>query len=101
MKKLLQETRLGTKNLEEENTLELLERLAPRKLYRCPKGTKAVGSTCVREAVKVEISVDERVGVALSRAAHYVKTLPQRVEEVRKAAEEALAVARNTGGKSQ
>jgi hypothetical protein len=40
------------------------------------------------------VSLDDRVGVAVGRAAYYLLTLPERVAEVKKAADEVLLAAR-------
>jgi len=94
MKTVKQETRPGTEHLEEEDTYELLERLTPVKEQRCPRGTKAVGRACVKAWAPYTVTLDDRVGVAVSRAAYYLLTLPERVAEVKQAAEEVLLAAR-------
>jgi hypothetical protein len=94
VKTLKQETRPGTAHLEEEDTYELLERLTPVKKHRCRGNAKAVGRACVREGETNTVSLDDRVGVAVSRAADYLLTLPERVAEVKKASEEVLRTAR-------
>jgi len=94
VKTVKQETRTGTENLKEEDTVTLLETLTPPKRGRCRSGTKPVGSACVEAETTQKVSLDDRVGVALSRAAYYLRTLPQREAEVRKAAREVLKAGR-------
>ena len=94
MNTLKQETRPGTDSLEEEDTYELLERLTPVKEQRCPSNAKAVGRACVKRLTPYTVTLDDRVGVAVSRAADYLLTLPQRVAEVKEAAEDVLRTAR-------
>jgi hypothetical protein len=91
---LKQETRPGTDRLEEEDTYELLEQLTPVKEQRCPSNAKAVGRACVKRLTPYTVTLDDRVGVAVSRAAYYLLTLPQRVAEVKEAAEDVLRTAR-------
>jgi hypothetical protein len=91
---LKQETRPGTARLEEEDTHELLERLTPVKEQRCRGNTKAVGRTCAKHNQAYTVSLDDRVAVAVGRAADYLLTLPERVAEVKKAADELLRTAR-------
>jgi hypothetical protein len=93
MKTVKQETRPGTAHLEED-TYELLEKLTPVKEQRCPRSTKAVGRACVKAWTPYTVTLDDRVGVAVSRAAYYLLTLPERVAEVKLAADEVL----RTGG---
>lgn len=80
--------------MEEVDTYDLLDKLKPDKLNRCRKGTKACGRACCRPDKEVAISFDERIGVALSRAADYVKGRLQREEEARLAAKDVLRTAR-------
>jgi hypothetical protein len=94
MKTRKQETRPGTKSLEEEDTYDLLDKLTPTKRKRCRGKTKAVGRACVEAWTPQAVTLDDRVGVALSRAADYLLTLPERVAEVKKAADEVLRTAR-------
>lgn len=94
MKTRKQETRPGTKSLEEEDTYDLLDKLTPTKRKRCRGKTKAVGRACVEAWTPQAVTLDDRVGVALSRAAYYLLTLPERVAEVKKAADEVLRTAR-------
>jgi hypothetical protein len=96
-----QETRPGTDRLEEEDTYELLERLTPVKEQRCPSNTKAVGRACVKPYQTYAVTLDDRVGVAVSRAADYLLTLPERVAEVKLAAEDVLRTARTLERRSQ
>ena len=91
---LKQETRPGTERLEEEDTYELLKQLTPVKEHRCPRSTKAVGRACVKPWETYAITLDDRVGVAVGRAAYYLLTLPERVAEVKLAAEDVLKTAR-------
>jgi hypothetical protein len=94
VKTVKQETRPGTENLKEVDTVTLLETLTPPKRGRCRSGTKAVGSACVEAATTQKVNLDGRAGVALSRAAYYLRTLPQREAEVKKAAKEVLKAGR-------
>lgn len=94
MNTLKQETRPGTDRLEEEDTYDLLEKLTPVKEQRCPSNAKAVGRACVKRLTPYTVTLDDRVGVAVSRAADYLLTLPKRVAEVKLAAEEVLRTAR-------
>jgi len=94
MKTTKQETRTGTEHLEEEDTYDLLDKLTPTKRGRCRGNTKAVGRACVKAWEPQAVTLDDRVGVAVSRAANYLLTLPQRVAEVKKAADEVLLAAR-------
>jgi hypothetical protein len=94
VKTVKQETRPGTESLEEEDTYDLLEKLTPVKEQRCPRSTKAVGRACVKTWTLYTVTLDDRVGVAVSRAAYYLLTLPKRVAEVRKAADDVLRTAR-------
>jgi hypothetical protein len=80
--------------MEEEDTYELLEQLTPVKKQRCRGNAKAVGRACVRKGETNTVSLDDRVGVAVNRAADYLLTLPERVAEVKKAADEVLRTAR-------
>jgi hypothetical protein len=91
---LKQETRPGTDRLEEEDTYELLKQLTPVKEQRCPSNAKAVGRACVKPCQTYAVTLDDRVGVAVSRAAYYLLTLPQRVAEAKEAAEDVLRTAR-------
>lgn len=72
----------------------MLDKLRPERRGHCRKGLKAVGRACCDPRKTATIEFDERIGVALSRAAEYVKTLPERLAEVEKAAEEVLRAAR-------
>lgn len=101
MKTRPQETRPGTEHLEEEDTYDLLERLTPTKRGRCRGNTKAVGKACVKAWEQQAVTVDERVGVAVSRAAYYLLTLPEREAEVKKAAAEVLLAARKLEGRAK
>lgn len=94
MKTVNQETRPGTDRLEEEDTYDLLEKLTPVKEQRCPRSTKAVGRACVKRLTPYTVTLDDRVGVAVSRAAYYLLTLPQRVAEAKEAGEDVLRTAR-------
>ena len=89
-----QETRPGTERLEEEDTYELLERLTPVKEKRCRGNTKAVGRACAKHNQTYTVTLDDRVGVAVGRAAYYLLTLPERVAEVELAADDVLRTAR-------
>ncbi len=89
-----QETRKGTQGLEEVEAYEMLDKLRPERLGRCCKGLNAVGRACCHPRNTATIEFDERIGVALSRAAEYVRTLPARLEEVREAADDVLRTAR-------
>jgi hypothetical protein len=94
MRTTKQETSPGTENLEEEDTYDLLERLTPAKRGRCRGNTKAVGRACVKAWEPQAVTLDDRVGVAVSRAANYLLTLPERAAEVKLAAEDVLRTAR-------
>jgi hypothetical protein len=89
-----QETRKGTQGLEEVDTYEMLDKLRPERRGRCRRATKAVGRTCCDPKKAVTVEFDERIGVALSRAADFVGGRHQREEEVRQAAADVLRTAR-------
>lgn len=101
MKTRKQETRPGTEHLEEEDTYDLLDKLTPTKRGRCRGNTKAVGKACVKAWVPQAVTLDDRVGVAVGRAAYYLLTLPERVAEVKEAAAEVLATARQLEGRAK
>ena len=101
MKTVKQETRPGTENLEEEDTVALLERLAPAKRGKCRRGTKAVVSACVEPWTTHAITLDARVGVALSRARDFVAGRQKREAEVKQATEEVIRTARKLERKQQ
>jgi hypothetical protein len=92
-----QEIRKGLQGMEEVDTYEMLDKLKPEAPKRCRKGTKSVGRTCCDGKKEVTIEFDERIGIALSRAADYVYTLPERIDEVRQAADEVLKVGLKQG----
>ena len=99
MKTGKQETRPGTEGLEEVDTYDLLEKLTPSKQKRCRGKAKAVGRACVEAWTPQVVTLDDRVGVALSRARDFVAGRHQREAEVKKAADEVLLAARkNEGG---
>jgi hypothetical protein len=85
-----QEIRKGVQGTEEVDTYKMLDRLKPEAPKRCPRGTKSVGRTCCEGRKEITIEFDERIGVTLSRAADYIYTLPQRIEEAKQAAAEAI-----------
>ena len=99
MKTVKQETRSGTDQLEEEDTYELIKGLTPTKRGRCRSTAKAVGMACVRRWEEHETTLDDRLGVAVSRAAYFLRTKPEREAEVIKAAAELLKVARSRQSK--
>ena len=101
MKTRKQETRPGTEGLEEEDTYDLLEKLTPTKRKRCRGNTKPVGRTCVKALEPQTVTLDDRVGVAVSRARDFVAGRHQREAEVKQAAEEVLLAARKTEGKAK
>jgi hypothetical protein len=84
--------------MEEVDTYDLLDKLRPEGRGRCRKGLKAVGRTCCDPRKTVSIEFDERIGVALSRAADFVKGRHKREREVVKAAEVVLKTARKLEG---
>jgi hypothetical protein len=100
MKTRSQDTRPGTENLEED-TCDLPERLTPAKRGGCRGNTKAVCRACVNAWEPQAVTLDERVGVAASRAAYYLLTLPERVAEVKQAAAEVLLTARQQEGRAK
>lgn len=100
MKTRLQETRPGKEHLEED-TFDLLERLAPPKRARCRGSANALGKKCVKTWERQAVILYERVGVAVIRAAYYLKTLPEREAEVKQAAAEVLATARKLEGRAK
>jgi hypothetical protein len=101
MKTTKQETRPGTEKLEEEDTYDLLDKLTPTKRKRCRGNTKPVGRTCV-EAWKTQgVKLDNRVGVAVSRARDFVAGRNQREAEVQQAAAEVLLAARKSEGRAK
>ena len=72
--------------MEEVDTYDLLDKLAPVVKRRCRKGLKRVGRTCCDRRAVVEVQFDGRVGVAISRAADFVGGRHQRLAEVKVAA---------------
>jgi hypothetical protein len=96
-----QETRRGTQGLEEIDTYEMLDKLRPERRGRCRRGAKAVGRACCDPRKLVVVEFDERIGVALSRAADFVKGMPQREAEVKAAAADVLRTARMMESKQQ
>jgi hypothetical protein len=101
MKTTKQETRPGTEGLEEEDTYDLPEKLTPTKRKRCRGNTNAVGRACVEARTPQAVTLDDRVGVVLSRVAYYLRTLPGRVDEVGQAAKELLLAARKSEGRAK
>jgi hypothetical protein len=101
MKTTKQETRPGTEGLEEEDTYDLLEKLTPTKRKRCRGNTKPVGRTCVKALEPQTVTLDDRVGVALSRARDFVVGRHQREAEVKQAAKEVLLAARKSEGRAK
>ena len=69
--------------MEEVDTYDLLDKLAPVVKGRCRKGLKRVGSTCCERRAVVEVKFDERVGTAISRASNFVGGRHQRLAEVK------------------
>lgn len=96
-----QETRRGTQGLEEIDTYEMLDKLRPERRGLCRKGLKPVGRTCCDPRKTVSVRFDERIGVALSRAADFVKGRRQREREVTEAADDVMRTARETERKKQ
>ena len=74
----------------------MLDQLKPEKgsCKRCGVVAKSVGTTCCDANKKVVIQFDGRIGIALSRASDYVRTLPQRFEDVKQAADNVLLTTR-------
>jgi len=101
MKTTKQETRPGTEKLEEEDTYDLLDKLTPTKRKRCRGNTKPVGRTCVEAWKPQRVKLDNRVGVAVSRARDFVAGRNQREAEVKQAAEEVLLAARKSEGRAK
>jgi hypothetical protein len=101
MKTTKQETRPGTEGLKEEDTYDLLEKLTPTKRKRCRGNTKAVGRACVEGWTPQVVTLDDRVGVAVSRARDFVAGRHQREAEVTKAAKEVLLAARKHAGRTK
>jgi hypothetical protein len=95
-----QETRRGTQGLEEIDTYEMLDKLRPVKRGRCKRG-KSCGSACIIEDRPCELELDERIGVALSRASAFIKGMPQREQEVKEATEDVLRTAREMERRQQ
>jgi hypothetical protein len=87
--------------MEEVDTYDLLDKLRPEKRGRCRKGLKPVGRTCCDPRKTVSIRFDDRVGVALTRAADFVKGRHQREREVREAAADVMRTAREVERKQQ
>jgi len=81
-----QEIRRGLQGMEEVDTYDMLDRLPPDKRNKRCRGSKSVGKTCVDNRHIVSITFDDRIGVALERASDYIKTLPDRISEVKAAA---------------
>jgi len=101
MKTTKQETRPGTEGLEEEDTYDLLEKLTPTKRKRCRGNTKPVGRTCVKALETQTVTLDDRVGVAVSRARDFIAGRHQREAEVKQAAKEVLLAARKSEGRAK
>jgi hypothetical protein len=101
MKTTKQETRPGTESLEEEDTYDLLDKLTPAKRKRCRGNTKPVGRTCVKAWEQQTVTLDDRVGVAVSRARDFVAGRNQREAEVKQAAKEVLLAARKSEGRAK
>jgi len=101
MKTTKQETRPGTEKLEEEDTYDLLDKLTPTKRKRCRGNTKPVGRTCVEAWKPQGVKLDNRVGVAVSRARDFVAGRNRREAEVKQAAEEVLLAARKSEGRAK
>ena len=97
---LRQQTRKGTQGLEEIDTYAMLDKLRPVKQDRCKRG-KSCGRACIFEGRPCEFELDERVGVALSRARDYVAGRHQREAEVKEAAAEVLRTAREMERRQQ
>jgi hypothetical protein len=95
-----QETRRGTQGLEEIDTYEMLDKLRPVKRGRCKRG-KSCGRACVFEDRPCELELDERIGVALSRASAFIKGMPKREQEVKEATKDVLRTAREMERRQQ
>ena len=87
--------------MEEVDTYDLLDKLRPEKRGKCRKGLKAVGKACCDPRKTIGVDFDERIGVALSRAADFVKGRHQREREVMEAADEVMRTARVMDRKQQ
>ena len=65
------------------------DQLEARKPRRCRQDAKRVRATCCDNDPEIEITLEDSVCEALSRASDYIQTLPQRIAEI-EAASEAL-----------
>ena len=72
--------------MEEVDTYDMLYRLPPDKRNKRCRGSKSAGKTCVDNRHIVSITFDDLIGTALARGADYIKTLPERIAEVKAAA---------------
>jgi hypothetical protein len=75
----------GTEYVDALDNLDDLDELKAEKKKR--QGLKPVGPTYCEANTPVNVKLRASVSEALSRAAYYLKTLPQRVAEVEAAAE--------------
>lgn len=85
-----QQVRKGIQGRELVETYEMLDDLTPERRGRCKSGQKSVGQTCCNPLKPITITFNENVSDALSRASHYIKTLPRRIQEVQRAADDAM-----------
>ena len=81
----------GVQGTEKINSYEALEDKIRR---RCRPGLKRVGATCCDARSVVKVALKESICDDLNRAAYYIQTLPQRIAEVKAAAEAVYEVAR-------
>jgi len=86
----------GTEVVDSYDELEELKDLRADRLRKKRQGLKNVGPTYCEANTKVNVKLRASVSEALSRAAYYFLTLPQRVAEVEAAAEAVYETARRT-----
>lgn len=77
----------GTEYVDAIDDLEDLDELRADRRKKRRQRLKNVGPTYCEADTEVNVKLRASVSEALSRAAYYVKTLPQRVAEVEAAAE--------------
>lgn len=84
----------GTEVVDSYDELEDLKDLRAEKPRKKRQGLKPVGPAYCEANTGVSVTLRTSASEALSRAAYYLKTLPQRVAEVEAAAEAVYEAAR-------
>ena len=77
----------GTEYVDALDNLDDLDELRAERKKKRRQGVKNVGPTYCETNTEVNVKLRASVSEALSRAAYYVRTLPQRIAEVEAAAE--------------